>query len=150
MCLGIPGRVVSKFESFGQPMGKVDFGGVVKDVCLAYIPEIEVGEYTIVHVGFAIGPIGRSGWNLRASYREFDARHRFAVADIVTEESPACRSGDVLQGLLKPNECEVFGTACAPRTPLGADHPSMVVARTAFGASRVVAMPLGEQLPRIC
>ncbi|MBX0329192.1 HypC/HybG/HupF family hydrogenase formation chaperone [Oscillochloris sp. ZM17-4] len=54
MCLGIPGRVISTYERDGAPMGKVDFAGIVKDVCLAYVPEIQVGEYTIVHVGFAI------------------------------------------------------------------------------------------------
>ncbi len=57
MCLGVPGKVVEKFESFGTPMGKVDFGGIKKEVCLAYVPEIEVGDYTIVHVGFAISQL---------------------------------------------------------------------------------------------
>ena len=57
MCLGIPGRLVSRFELQGQPMGKVDFGGVVKTICLAYVPEIEVGQHTIVHVGFAIAVV---------------------------------------------------------------------------------------------
>lgn len=54
MCLGIPGRVNEVFDHNGTLMGKVDFDGIVKDVCLAYVPEIQVGEYTIVHVGFAI------------------------------------------------------------------------------------------------
>ena len=54
MCLGIPGRVTSTYDADGILMGTVDFGGVVKEVCLAYVPEIQVGEYTIVHVGFAI------------------------------------------------------------------------------------------------
>ncbi len=54
MCLGIPGRVESVFETDGTAMGEVDFGGVRKEVCLAYVPEIEVGDWTIVHVGFAI------------------------------------------------------------------------------------------------
>ncbi|MCC6803368.1 MAG: HypC/HybG/HupF family hydrogenase formation chaperone [Anaerolineae bacterium] len=54
MCLGIPGRVATIYETDGILMGTVDFGGVVKEVCLAYVPEIQVGEYTIVHVGFAI------------------------------------------------------------------------------------------------
>lgn len=54
MCLGIPGRVVSRFDLHGQPMGKIDFGGVVKTVCLAYVPEIEIGQHALVHVGFAI------------------------------------------------------------------------------------------------
>ncbi|WNF00747.1 HypC/HybG/HupF family hydrogenase formation chaperone [Streptomyces luomodiensis] len=54
MCLAVPGRVVGIEERNGTSMARVDFGGVVKDVCLAYLPEIEVGEYAIVHVGFAI------------------------------------------------------------------------------------------------
>ena len=57
MCLGVPGKVVEKYESFGTQMGKVDFGGIQKEVCLAYVPEIEVGDYTIVHVGFAISQL---------------------------------------------------------------------------------------------
>lgn len=54
MCLGIPGEVKEIYEADGIRMGKVDFGGIIKEVCLAYVPEIEVGDYTIVHVGFAI------------------------------------------------------------------------------------------------
>jgi hydrogenase expression/formation protein HypC len=54
MCLGIPGKVIAIAEVGGIRMGKVDFDGIVKDVCLAYLPEIAVGDYTIVHVGFAI------------------------------------------------------------------------------------------------
>ena len=54
MGLGIPGKVLEIYEAEGTRMGKVDFSGVQKEVCLAYLPEIEVGNYTIVHVGFAI------------------------------------------------------------------------------------------------
>ena len=54
MCLGIPGRVTHIYEADGIRMGTVDFAGILKEVCLAYVPEIEVGDYTIVHVGFAI------------------------------------------------------------------------------------------------
>ena len=54
MCLAVPGRVVSVHEESGTTMAQVDFGGVRKKVCLAYLPETEVGEYVIVHVGFAI------------------------------------------------------------------------------------------------
>jgi hydrogenase expression/formation protein HypC len=57
MCLAIPGKVEQIFEQNGTRMGKVNFGGIVKDVCLAYLPEIAVGDYTIVHVGFAISRI---------------------------------------------------------------------------------------------
>ncbi len=54
MCLGIPGRVLAIYDDAGMRMGRVDFGGVEREVCLAYTPEIAVGDYTIVHVGFAI------------------------------------------------------------------------------------------------
>lgn len=54
MCLAIPGRVERVYEESGARMGKVNFGGIVKDVCLAYLPELAVGDYTIVHAGFAI------------------------------------------------------------------------------------------------
>ncbi len=54
MCLGIPGQVKEIHEANGVRMGTVDFAGITKEVCLAYVPEIVVGDYTIVHVGFAI------------------------------------------------------------------------------------------------
>ncbi|HCB07452.1 MAG TPA: HypC/HybG/HupF family hydrogenase formation chaperone [Nocardioides sp.] len=54
MCLAVPGRVLSVHDEAGTVMADVDFGGARKKVCLAYIPDIEVGEYVIVHVGFAI------------------------------------------------------------------------------------------------
>jgi hydrogenase expression/formation protein HypC len=54
MCLGIPGQVTQIYEVDGVRTGRVDFGGIVKEVCLIYVPEVEVGDYTIVHVGFAI------------------------------------------------------------------------------------------------
>lgn len=57
MCLAVPGKIEQIFEDNGTRMGKVNFGGVVKNVCLAYLPDIEVGDYTIVHVGFAISQI---------------------------------------------------------------------------------------------
>jgi hydrogenase expression/formation protein HypC len=58
MCLGVPGRVVEVVSSpIGIPTGRVDFAGVVKEVCFAYTPEVEVGEYVVVHVGFAISKI---------------------------------------------------------------------------------------------
>ncbi|HLA84059.1 MAG TPA: HypC/HybG/HupF family hydrogenase formation chaperone [Thermoguttaceae bacterium] len=57
MCLGVPGRVIELYEKDGLPMGKVDFGGVAKEVCLAYTPEVRVDDYVLVHVGFAINAI---------------------------------------------------------------------------------------------
>ena len=57
MCLGIPGQVKQIYVQQGARMGKVNFGGIVKDVCLEYVPELNVGDYTIVHVGFALTKI---------------------------------------------------------------------------------------------
>ena len=57
MCLGVPGKVIEIYEVGGLKMGRVDFGGVTREACLAYVPEISVGEYTVIHVGFAISQI---------------------------------------------------------------------------------------------
>ncbi|MBN1201458.1 MAG: HypC/HybG/HupF family hydrogenase formation chaperone [Anaerolineae bacterium] len=57
MCLGIPGKIVEIYETDGLKMGKIDFGGVIKEACLAYVPDAQVGEYTIIHVGFALNRI---------------------------------------------------------------------------------------------
>ncbi len=58
MCLGVPGKIVEIEDSpLGMPMAKVSFGGIVKEACLAYVPEAQVGDYVIVHVGFAISKI---------------------------------------------------------------------------------------------
>jgi hydrogenase expression/formation protein HypC len=54
MCLGIPGKVIDIWEEAGTRMSTVEFGGTTKTVCLAYLPDMQVGEYTIVHAGFAI------------------------------------------------------------------------------------------------
>jgi hydrogenase expression/formation protein HypC len=57
MCLGVPGKLVELHEQDSLPMGKVEFGGILKDVCLAYTPEARLGDYVLVHVGFAISRI---------------------------------------------------------------------------------------------
>jgi hydrogenase expression/formation protein HypC len=54
MCLGVPGKVEDIWETDGTRMASVDFGGVRKEVCLAYVPDVVIGDYTIVHVGFAL------------------------------------------------------------------------------------------------
>lgn len=79
-----------------------------------------------------IGRIPQSGWELGETYREFDATYRFDVGDIRTQESPFCRSGEVLQGLIKPNECAAFGRECTPRNPLGATMVSSEGACAAY------------------
>jgi hydrogenase expression/formation protein HypC len=57
MCLGIPGKVVKTFREHDVLMGKVDFGGVSKQVCLEHVPDVKVGQYVLVHVGFALSKI---------------------------------------------------------------------------------------------
>mgnify|MGYP002780466090 CR=1 FL=1 len=58
MCLGVPGKVVRVDENaLGLTMGRVSFGGISKDVCLAYVPGVQVGDYVVVHVGFAISKV---------------------------------------------------------------------------------------------
>ena len=58
MCLGIPGRIVELRDDTGFPMGMVDFGGVKREVCLAYVQnDVTVGDYVVVHVGFAISKV---------------------------------------------------------------------------------------------
>lgn len=54
MCLAVPGKIIEKYQVGDLPMGKVDFGGVVREACLAYVPDAQIGEYTVIHVGFAI------------------------------------------------------------------------------------------------
>lgn len=57
MCLGIPGRVVKTYSEHDVLMGKVDFGGVTRSVCLEHVPDVAVGQYVLVHVGFALSKI---------------------------------------------------------------------------------------------
>ena len=57
MCLAVPGKVTEVYQAHSTTMGKVDFDGITKEICLAYLPDIQVGDYTIVHVGFAISKI---------------------------------------------------------------------------------------------
>lgn len=54
MCLGVPGKIVEIYEANGLSMGKIDFGGVTREACLAYVPEAVIGDYTVIHVGFAL------------------------------------------------------------------------------------------------
>ncbi|HEY1685763.1 MAG TPA: HypC/HybG/HupF family hydrogenase formation chaperone [Tepidisphaeraceae bacterium] len=57
MCLGIPGKVVKTFREHDVLMGKVDFSGVSKQVCLEHVPQVKIGDYVLVHVGFALSAI---------------------------------------------------------------------------------------------
>jgi hydrogenase expression/formation protein HypD len=88
-----------------------------------------------------IGTIPKSGWRLAPKYRDLDAEYRFDVGDIDTAESSVCRSGEVLQGLIKPHECAAFGTECTPRNPLGATMVSSEGACAAYYLYRRLQVP---------
>lgn len=74
MCLGIPGRIVETCHEHDVLMGKVDFGGVAKRVCLEHTPEAQVGDYVIVHVGFSLSIVSQE-----------EARQVFAFLDRMNE-----------------------------------------------------------------
>lgn len=64
MCLGVPGKVMTiEPDPLGMTMGKVNFAGIVKDVCLAYLPDVQMGDYVVVHVGFAISQVDEAEAN---------------------------------------------------------------------------------------
>lgn len=90
MCLGIPGRIIDVSDKADVRMGTVDFGGVRREVCLAYTPQAEVGAYVVVHVGFAITQVDEA-----EAERTLDVLR--AMADAVTgelgEPLPARRGG---------------------------------------------------------
>ncbi len=79
-----------------------------------------------------IGVIPNSGWSLSEKYRDFDAEYKYDVTGIETHESELCRSGEVLQGTIKPHECPAFGKECTPRKPLGATMVSSEGACAAY------------------
>lgn len=78
MCLGIPGRITRIWDEAGTRMATVDFGGTTKKVCLAYLPDLEIGEYTIVHAGFALNRLDEESAN--------DTLKMFADLGILDEE----------------------------------------------------------------
>ena len=89
-----------------------------------------------------IGTIPQSGWRLSDQYSDFDAELRFEVTGITAQESSLCRSGEVLQGFIKPNQCEAFGKECSPRTPLGAPMVSSEGACAAYYQFRRLDAPV--------
>ena len=90
MCLALPGCVDSIHEDGGTRMGRVNFGGVIKEVCLAYVPEIAVGDWVIVHVGFAIAKLDEA--SARATLRTF------AEIGLLEEGLAELRTDDVGEG----------------------------------------------------
>ena len=79
-----------------------------------------------------IGMIPLSGLGLRPEFASFDAETRFSVGEIITQESPLCIAGEILQGLKKPPQCSVFGKECTPTSPIGAPMVSAEGACSAY------------------
>jgi hydrogenase expression/formation protein HypC len=67
MCLAIPGKIVDFHDKLGVRMSKVDFGGVTREACMDYVPDARVGDYVLVHVGFAISKVDEE--EARRTYR---------------------------------------------------------------------------------
>jgi hydrogenase expression/formation protein HypC len=108
MCLAIPGKVEEITTEGGLRMGRVNFGGVVKKVCLDYVPEVEVGDYTIVHVGFALSKIDEE--TARQTLEDFRA---MGVLDeeLGSEEEAFARAAAAPQSACPDGSC----TAAAQR-----------------------------------
>jgi hydrogenase expression/formation protein HypC len=70
VCLAIPGKLIAKTEENGVPCGRVEFGGIVRTACLDFLPEAEVGDYILVHVGFAISLIDEEEAKATLAYLE--------------------------------------------------------------------------------
>jgi hydrogenase expression/formation protein HypD len=98
-----------------------------------------------------VGMIPQSGFKLREEFRQYDAEQLFEVADIETQESSVCISGQVLRGLKKPHDCPAFGRECTPQTPLGATMVSAEGACAAYytyGRHRAAVAGSQSNVPR--
>jgi hydrogenase expression/formation protein HypC len=104
MCLAIPGRVEEITNEGGLRLGRVNFGGVVKRVCLDYVPEVEVGDYTIVHVGFALSKIDEE--TAEKTLADFRA---MGVLDeeLADEEEQFARAAKAPQSICPDGSCSV-------------------------------------------
>ena len=95
MCLGIPGRIVELYETDGTQMGKVDFDGILKEVCLTFVPEAGIGSYVIVHVGFAITMVDEeSAHETLALMREMGILAGELDANVALAEEEAIARGE--------------------------------------------------------
>ena len=108
------------------PRAVCDTGNVVAQQALGEVFVVTDRQWR------GIGMIPRSGWTLSPRYAEFDAALKFGVGNLRVQESEQCHAGEVLQGLIKPNQCPAFGTSCTPRTPLGATMVSSEGACAAY------------------
>ena len=104
MCLAIPGKVEEITTEGDIRMGRVNFGGVVKRVCLDYVPEVVVGDYTIVHVGFALSKIDeQSAQETLAAFREMGMLEE----ELGSEEEAFARAAKAPQSPCPDGSCSV-------------------------------------------
>lgn len=74
MCLAVPGKLIEVIDTPSARLGKVDFGGVIREVCLEAVPEVEIGQYVIVHAGFALNTLSEEEAQATLdAFRELDA-----------------------------------------------------------------------------
>jgi hydrogenase expression/formation protein HypC len=95
MCLAIPGKIVEFHENHGVRMSKVDFGGITREACLEYLPDVKLGDYVLVHVGFAISKVDEE--EAARTYRfleEMDQLGEVTSADIDTAPGMRPEAGD--------------------------------------------------------
>jgi hydrogenase expression/formation protein HypC len=104
MCLAIPGRVEAIVHEDGLRVGRVNFGGVVKRVCLDTVPEVQVGDYTIVHVGFAIAKIDEE--TAKKTLEDFRAMG-LLDAEFASEEEVLARAAHAPQTSCPDGSCAV-------------------------------------------
>jgi len=84
MCLAIPGKVLQiESDAQGVRMGKTNFGGIVKSVCLEYTPEVQCGDYVLVHVGFALGKVDEA--EAERTYRLLNEMNQLSELEVESE-----------------------------------------------------------------
>jgi hydrogenase expression/formation protein HypC len=120
MCLAIPGRVEQIITDGDVRMGRVNFGGVVKNVCLDYVPEVGVGDYTIVHVGFALSKIDeQSALETLELFRKMGALDE----ELASEEEAFARAANAPQSPCPDGSCDVTGKNLRAAKAAGSEIP---------------------------
>jgi hydrogenase expression/formation protein HypC len=92
MCLAIPGKVVEAFEQAGIHMAKVQFGGIIREACLEYVPDIQVGDYVLVHVGFAISKVDPE--EARRTYELLEEMDQLAELEVPAVDESGTQGGE--------------------------------------------------------
>src|ERR1035437_2416910 len=117
MCLGIPGKVVEIRDGGPLRMALIDYGGARKEACLAYVPEVGLGDYVIVHVGFAISRLD-----------EEEALRTIELLRMIDPEGVELELGSPLDAADEPG---AGGLAAVPGVPTSADGPASAASETA-------------------